>query len=189
MTKCHSSVLSQEEAKKKKIAYVLDNGLLMHRWTSDISEDVDWRVTYQVVVPTTYRSQVLSLAHDHPWWVLKHFFWPGLKSDVVHHCHTCHVCKVAGKPNQVISPAPLCPIPVKGEPFERVIVDCVGLLPKTRAGNQFLLTVICASTRFPDAIPLQKITASVITKALVNFFSMFGLPGVPRFQSCWTSVG
>lgn len=57
-------------------------------------------------------------------------------------------------------------------------MDCVGPLPKTKAGNQFLLTVMCASTRFPEAIPLPKITAPVVSKALVKFFSMFGLPKV-----------
>ncbi|XP_030271730.1 uncharacterized protein LOC115581049 isoform X3 [Sparus aurata] len=189
LTKCHSSLLSQEEAKKKKMAYILDDGLLMRRWTSDATEDADCSATYQVVVPTAFRPHVLNLAHDHPWSghmgvtktydrVLKHFFWPGLKADVVDHCRTCHVCQVAGKPNQVIPPAPLCPIPVMGEPFERVIVDCVGPMPKTKGGNQFLLTIMCASTRFPEAIPLRRITAPVISKALLKFFSVFGLPKV-----------
>ncbi|XP_037615670.1 uncharacterized protein LOC119482245 [Sebastes umbrosus] len=108
--------------------------------------------------------------------VLRHFFWPGLKSDVVRYCRTCHVCQVSGKPNQVIAPAPLNPIPVMGEPFGKVIVDCVGPLPKTKSGNQFLVTIMCSSTRFPEAIPLRKITAPVVTKALVKFFTVFGLP-------------
>nr|XP_033942276.1 uncharacterized protein LOC117449038 isoform X2 [Pseudochaenichthys georgianus] len=189
LSKCLSSVISHEEAKSKKMAYIMENHLLMRRWISDACEESDSLAIYQVVVPTTYRSQVMSLAHDHPWSghmgvtktyqrVLKHFFWPGLKSDVVLYCRTCHVCQVVGKPNQVIHPAPLIPIPVMGEPFERVIVDCVGPLPKAKTGNQFLLTVMCASTRFPEAIPLRKITAPVITKALLKFFSMFGLPKV-----------
>ncbi|KAL1249464.1 hypothetical protein QQF64_020469 [Cirrhinus molitorella] len=38
------------------------------------------------------------------------------------------------KPNQVIARAPLSPIPVVGEAFEEVLVDCVGPLPKTKAG-------------------------------------------------------
>lgn len=63
-----------------------------------------------------------------------------------------------------------------GEPFEHVIVDCVGPLPKSKTGNQFLLTVMCTATRFPEAIPLRKITAPVVTRALVKFFSTFGLP-------------
>lgn len=187
LSKCFSSVVNQGKAKGSKVAYILDDGMLMRRWTDEIMDNEGEHVTYQVIVPTVFRAQVLSLAHDHPWSghmgvaktynrVLRHFFWPGLKSDVVKHCRTCHVCQMTGKPNQVIPPAPLCPIPVMGEPFEKVIVDCVGPLPKTKTGNQFLLTIMCASTRYPEAIPLRKITSPVITKALVKFFSTFGLP-------------
>lgn len=64
------------------------------------------------------------------------------------------------------------------EPFEKVIVDCVGPLPKSKTGNQFLLTVMCASTRFPEAIPLRRITAPVVIKVLAKFFSTFSLPKV-----------
>ena len=46
---------------------------------------------------------------------------------------------MVGKPNQKIPSAPLQPIPAFGEPFSRVLVDCVGPLPKTRVGNQYLL--------------------------------------------------
>ncbi len=80
-----------------------------------------------------------------------------------------------GNPNQVIPPAPLVPIPAIGEPFEHVIIDCVRPLPKTKAGNQFLLTIMCVATRFPEAIPLCKITASVIVKHLIKFVLTFGL--------------
>lgn len=67
--------------------------------------------------------------------ILKHFFWPGLKRDVVQVCHTCHTCQCMGKPNQVIPPALLCPVLVIGEPFEHVIIDCVRPLPKSKSGN------------------------------------------------------
>lgn len=108
--------------------------------------------------------------------VLRYFFWPGLKSDVACYCQSCHVCQVSGKPNQVIPPAPLHPIPAIGEPFEHVIVDCVGPLPKTKAGYQYVLTIMCAATRFPEAIPLRSLRAKAVVKALVQFFSTFGLP-------------
>ncbi|XP_072178543.1 uncharacterized protein [Diadema setosum] len=68
------------------------------------------------------------------------------------------------------------PIPAFEEPFSRVIVDCVGPLPRTKSGNQYLLTMMCASTRFPKAIPLRTITAKNVSKALVKFFTMVGLP-------------
>ena len=35
---------------------------------------------------------------------------------------------------------------------------------------------MCASTRFPEAIPLRNIESKTIAKALTKFFSLVGLP-------------
>ena len=170
--------------------YFIREGVLMRKWrplTAAASDE--WRILYQVVVPAPYRNEILSLAHDHHFSghlgvnkttdrTLRHFFWPGLKRDVAKYCKTCHVCQVAGKPNQLIPPAPLQPIPAMSEPFEHVILDCVGPLPRTKAGNQYLLTIMCTLTRFPEVFPLRKITSFVVVKALLVFFSIFGLPKV-----------
>ena len=188
LRKCFSSVVSADKAKGEKVAYLLDSGILMRKWSPPLS-DSDWSTVYQIVVPSVYRSHVLSVAHESQWsghlgvtktyqLILKHFFWPGLKSDVAKHCRSCHICQIAGKPNQTIPPAPLHPISAIGEPFERIIIDCVGPLPRTKNGNQYLLTIMCAATRFPEAIPMRKITASSVVKALTKFFSTFGLPRV-----------
>lgn len=189
LVKCFSSVCSLEEAKEKEVGYFIDNGILLRKWNLHGTGKMEWSAVYQIVVPQVYRQHVLNLTHDHPWSghlgvtktynrILMHFFWPGLKADVSQFCQTCHICQVAGKPNQVIPPAPLCPIPVIGEPFEYVIIDCVGPLPKSKSGNQFLLTIMCLATRYPEAIPLRKITAPAVVKALLKFFSTFGLPKV-----------
>ena len=89
-----------------------------------------------------------------------------------------HTCQVVGKPNQVISKAGLQPIPAFDEPFSRIIIDCVCPLPKTKSGNEYLLTIICASTRFPEAIPLRNIKTKTIVKALVTFFHFCRPPQV-----------
>ncbi|XP_013889122.1 uncharacterized protein LOC106536397, partial [Austrofundulus limnaeus] len=173
LTKCYEDVNKATNGNKSHTFYVQD-GLLMRKWISrpalqqeGINED--WGVVHQIVIPKGYREQILQLAHEHPWSghlgitktydrILQHFFWPGLKKDVARFCKTCKVCQIVGKPNQRVPPVPLKPIPAVGEPFERVLVDCVGPLPRTKDGNQFLLTVMCAATRFPEAIPLRKIT-------------------------------
>ena len=120
---------------------------------------------------------------SHPWqgiWiyqkVLSEFYWPGLHKNVVKFCRSCHTCQVVGKPNQKPPVAPLKPIPMVEEPFSRVLVDCVGPLPKTRSGNNYLLTVMCVATRFPEAIPLWNIKARTVIKALIKFFTLVGLP-------------
>ena len=97
--------------------------------------------------------------------VLQHFYWP---RDVKQYCRRCRVYQSVGKPNQKPAVAPLKPIPVAGEPFSHVIIDCVGPLPKTCEGNQYLLTIMCGNTRFTKAFSLQNIKAPKIVKALIK---------------------
>lgn len=57
-------------------------------------------------------------------------------------------------------------------------MDCAGPLPRTKAGNKYLLTIMNATTRFPEAVPLRKITAATVLKALLKCFSIFRFPKV-----------
>ena len=82
---------------------------------------------------------------------------------------------MVGKPNQTIPKAHLQPIPASDEPFSRIIIDCVGRLPKTKSNHEYILTIMCASTRFPEAIPLRNIQTKNIVKAVVKFFTFVGL--------------
>ena len=59
-------------------------------------------------------------------------YWPGLKADVSNYCRPCHTCQVVGKPNQSTK-AGLQPVPAFDEPFSRIVIDCVGPLPKTKS--------------------------------------------------------
>ena len=133
----------------------------MRKWrTPDVSADDEWAVKYQIVVPNVYRPEILSMTHETPLAghmgvnktqqrTLRHFYWPNVRKDVADFCRSCHSCQVVGKPNQTIPKAPLQPIPAIKEPFSHIIVDCIGPLPKTKSGNQYLLTIMCASTRYP----------------------------------------
>jgi Integrase zinc binding domain/Integrase core domain len=177
-----------EETEPGPCVYYLKDGMLMRRWRPpEASVDEEWRVLHQIVVPTKFRRDILTLAHDTPLSghlgvkktyqrIASHFFWPQLRKDVAEYCRTCHTCQLIGKPNQTIPPAPLHPVPAFEEPFSRIIIDCVGPLPKTKSGHQYLLTIMCAATRFPEAVPLRKIKTPNIVKALIKFFTVFGLP-------------
>ena len=178
----------ETDAATDPICYFMKNGILMRKWRSPaVPVNEEWLVRYQIVIPKSYRSEVLSLAHETPLSghlginktyqkIITHFYWPGIRKDVVEFCKTCHTCQVIGKPNQSIPKAPLKPIPAFEEPFSRILIDCVGPLPKTKRGNQYLLTIMCASTRFPEAIPLRNIKAQTIIQALTKYFTLFGLP-------------
>ena len=108
--------------------------------------------------------------------ITRHFYWAKIRQSVVEFCRTCHSCQVVGKPNQTIPKAPLKPIPAFEEPFNRVIIDCVGPLLKTKTRNEYILTIMFAAIRFPEAILLSSISAPKISKALTKFFTLVGLP-------------
>ncbi|KAL2082452.1 hypothetical protein ACEWY4_022270 [Coilia grayii] len=164
------------------------DGILLRKWRPPRRPASEhWSVLSQIVLPTQYREEVLKLAHEKPMAghfgirktqerVLRHFYWPKVHADVVEFCRSCHACQVVGKPNQVIPTAPLKPLPVVEEPFSRVVVDCVGPLKKTKKGNEYLLTIMDVTSRFPEAVALRNIKARPVIEALVQFFSKFGLP-------------
>ena len=188
LVKLKAEAVTEEDMNLMPEGYFKQSGILMRKWRPrDTPSSDHWRIVYQLVVPKTKRREVLSVAHEsalaghlgvnktyHR--ILSQFFWPGLQKDVVNYCRSCHVCQMVGKPNQQIPKALLIPIPAVEEPFSRVIIDCVGPLPKMKSGNQYLLTLMCASTRFPEAVPLRNIRASTIVKHLIKFFTLVGLP-------------
>ena len=141
----------------------------------------------QTVMPSGYRDEILSVAHDGlashldisntPNHTNQHFFWPGVKRDVICFCKTC---RVTGKPNQTIPPTHLYPRPVIGQPFDHVTADIVSPLVRSMGGYQYLLTMMFAATHFPEAVPLRTISARMVLKELLKFLSLFGLPKIAQ---------
>ena len=180
--------LPEDEISQVPMCYYIKNGILMRKWRPfDVPADDEWAVYHQIVVPKSYRHEILSIAHESPMSghlginktchkIISQFYWPCHKSDVSKYCKTCHTCQMVGKPNQTIPKAQLQPIPAFDEPFSRILIDCVGPLPRTKSGNEYLLTIMCTSTRFPEAIPLRNIKTKSIVKALIKFFTFVGLP-------------
>ena len=174
-------VASEAKDFSKLPCFYYQEGVLMRAYRPPNLKELDsWSETHQVVIPLSVRPAIIELAHDGLSGhlgiqktykkILQHFFWPGMKKDVSHHVKTCHICQIVGKPNERLLPAPLQPIPVQMEPFEKVVLDCVGPLPKTKRGNQYLLTIMDPTTRYPEAFPLKNITSKTIVKHLLHFF-------------------
>ncbi|KAL2076463.1 hypothetical protein ACEWY4_027927 [Coilia grayii] len=178
-----NDALSVDDMKSTSSGYFILDGVLVRKWTAFSNESV-----LQIVVPAKYRALVLQTAHGDVAGhfgvrktyqrLMQHFYWPRLKRSVADFVRTCHVCQLTGKPNQSIKPAPLHPIPAVGQPFEHLIVDCVGPLPPSKSGCAYLLTVMCQSTRYPAAYPLRTITTRSVVKALSQFISIFGIPKI-----------
>ena len=111
-------------------------GLLYRRWTPR-GRDEDMAIE-QLVLPTPCRKTVLQLAHELPLAghmgkkktserILQRFYWPTLFHDVAEHCRICGECQKTAPAGK--SRAPLVPLPVIDEPFQRMAMDIVGPLP------------------------------------------------------------
>ena len=181
--------LTENLMSTEAVCFYLRDGVLMRKYRSlDTPACASWNVYHQIVVPKVYRARVMELAHDRSQAhlgirkttnsILRNFYWPGIRNDVKLYCRNCKVCQMVGKPNQVLKPVPLKPIPVMQEPFSKVVIDCVGPLPKTKKQNQYLLTIMCSSTRYPDAYSVRNIRAKTLIPLLVKTFTQYGIPKV-----------
>ncbi|XP_076069765.1 uncharacterized protein LOC143041641 [Oratosquilla oratoria] len=189
LASCFRRAISEEEAKSESNCYYLSSDILMRKFRpTDSPANHPWSVRHQIMVPNPLQKEILGIAHDGVGGhlgvrktsakILTHFYWPKMKRDISSYISTCHRCQVAGKPHPSVKPFPLQPIPVIEEPFGRIVIDCVGPLPKTPRGNQFLFTMIDCATRYPEAIPLRRITAKNVVRALIYFFTQVDLPTV-----------
>lgn len=153
-------VLPAEKVRDVAQRYFVQEDLLVRKWVPCVGDSVGEAV-FQVVVPSGFHDVVLKTdscghlgikkTYDR---VLRYFFWPWL------------------------NPAPLTPIPAVSQPFEHLIIDCVGPLPQSMSGCAYMLTVMCQTTMYPVAFPLRSISVKPVVRALTQFISTFGIPRV-----------
>ncbi|GFT21627.1 retrovirus-related Pol polyprotein from transposon 412 [Trichonephila clavipes] len=107
--------------------------------------------------------------------LFKTFYWPKCFRDVEHFVKTCDKCQRVGKP-QDKKKAPLKIVPVITEIFTKINIDASGPLPMTPSGNKYIITALCMSSRYPDAIPVANLCSTTVINALLQIFSRMGFP-------------
>ena len=59
--------LPEDEISQVPMCYYIKNRILMRKWRpSDVSADDEWAVYHQIVVPKSYRHEILNIAHESP---------------------------------------------------------------------------------------------------------------------------
>ena len=145
--------------------------------------DHDLESVCLLVLPKSRRKKVLELAHERlghmgarrvKSLIRQKFAWPGMGQDVIQHCRSCVPCqKVAKTPARKV---PLMERTVLSEPFEVMAVDLVGPFPLGKGGFRYLLTAICMASKWPEAIPLKRMTANAVAEGLIEIFAKTGIP-------------
>ncbi|GFW32215.1 retrovirus-related Pol polyprotein from transposon 17.6 [Trichonephila clavipes] len=193
--------IPESNEKNKKSPDELDNILLLIH--SEISEsnliklshkdfakeqmnkDKDGTKRKCLVVPEKYRNNLMTIGHEAAAAhlgvtktkdaIFKIFYWPKCFSDVEDCVKTCDKCQRVGKP-QDKKKAPLKIVPVITEIFTKINIDASGPLPMTPSGNKYIITALCMSSRYPDAIPVANLCSTTVVNALLQIFSRMGFP-------------
>ena len=60
---------SEQEARDNPVCYFSKDGVLMRKWRPPhVPSTNQWEITYQIVVPSNCREEVMKLAHSTPIW-------------------------------------------------------------------------------------------------------------------------
>ena len=90
------------------------------------------------------------------------YYWPQMFNDVRKYVQSCDECQRRGKNKRS---EPLHPLKV-GQPFDRLGMDIVGPLPKTKQGNTHIVVATEYLTKWPEARAIPNAKAS----SVVPFF-------------------
>ncbi|GFX17219.1 retrovirus-related Pol polyprotein from transposon 412 [Trichonephila clavipes] len=139
----------------------------------------------QLCLPSKFRLEINRLSHDEIGGhlgvtktkdrVLRYFFWSNIYKDIEEFVKSCDACQRVGKPRDKVK-APLKLVPIIAEVFSKINIDAVGPLPLSPKRNRYLITAICVTSKYLEAIPGENITSVSVIDALLLIFSRMGFP-------------
>ncbi|KAH9244611.1 hypothetical protein BASA81_017979 [Batrachochytrium salamandrivorans] len=111
--------------------------------------------------------------------VTRRYWWPTMKQDIKKYISECPECQLDQSASGRHAPTPIRPIPSVALPFERWGMDFVQDLPRTKSGNQHIITAIDYATRWvvAKAVPNRDsvTVASFLYELMMNYGSPFEL--------------
>jgi hypothetical protein len=133
----------------------------------------------RLVIPVKLRETVIELCHELPSAghqgtertfskIKDKFHWYNMSRDIRTFVLTCEVCSKHKKPTRNAR-CQMTPYHA-GAPMERMHLDFMGPLPKTKKGNEYVLMMVDQFTKWTECIPLPSQTTEITAQAAINEF-------------------
>ena len=141
----------------------------------------------KAVVPDVLVPAIFSYFHNSPvgahFGVFKtrakireKFVWKGMDADIRARVRACEVCS-RSKPAQNTHYGMLSSN-VASRPMEKLFIDFVGRLPRSKKGNAYLFVVVDAFSKFAWFFPMREATTVSTMSALRVLIANFGVPQI-----------
>ncbi|RWS25899.1 pol polyprotein-like protein, partial [Leptotrombidium deliense] len=98
--------------------------------------------------------------------VRQRFYWRTMHSDVIKYVISCPKCQKT-KPRKYVA-GKLKPIQPGDRPFSKIGIDVIGMLPRTKHGNRFIIVAICYLTKYCITAAVPNVTAKDIAYFLLH---------------------
>ncbi|TLY45891.1 MAG: DDE-type integrase/transposase/recombinase, partial [Gammaproteobacteria bacterium] len=171
-------IVESVKNKTAKENYYIRNGILMYKSNDQCKGRI---YLPKALVPMLFHYNHNSLIAGHLGQrrtvakVCEKFYRPSLVTEIKDLVRKCELCKLA-KPPQKYYHGPLVSNHAQ-RIYERVYVDLMGPLTRSRQGYQYILIVMDDLSKFTFLIPLRNGTAASVIEKLQNVvFQNFSLP-------------
>lgn len=141
-----------------------------------------------LVVPKDMRYEIMHLNHDDPLSghlgraktygkIRDRYYWDNMQKDVESYVKGCADCQARKGLSHLQPAGPLQPIPL-GAPFERIGIDLLGPLRKSKNGNTMIVVATDYATRWVETRALPNGKAESVGKFMVEqLICRHGAPG------------
>lgn len=187
---------AMEFNKLKEIQWPMNDQLLVHFGVEAIEENIFKYMKNKRIIMVKPPKEITNKNHQQELLKLYHedevfgghcgskklysrlranYYWRNLSYDAYRFVKNCKKCLLNKPKRATREPMAITETPQK--PFDIVIIDTIGPLPKSIYGNTYAVTAICDLSKYVVAIPIENKEAKTVAKALFeNLILIYGTP-------------
>jgi hypothetical protein len=120
--------------------------------------------------------------------IRENFIWKAMDNDISARVRSCTVCEIST--SALNTRFGLLASEVASRPFQKLFVDYVGKIPRSKAGNTMLLVCVDSFSKFVWLAPAREATSEATIRVLKDrIFSKFSVPNIVVSDNVFCLLG